>query len=271
MSENKELSFNEVLNNLTKISNTFSLPVYIPSLKENIEFRELNTRQQKKLLETLTDTSIYKTQFTKIFLEIIKENLIDKEFDINKFTIYDKIFIGLSLRSKISDTLNVIFNENPTYSEVIDLSIITSKIKEFLHPISEILSFNKNNTNIEVELSVPSIVLESKYETELTKTTKKIEDIKDVNDIGNVLSEAFVGEVSKFISKLSFDDNSIDFINLTVNQRIRLTELLTADLTQTILQKVSNWKNSLDNILTISSKDQKYTKTINIDNLLFLM
>jgi hypothetical protein len=271
MNDNKNISFNEILNNLTTISNTFSLPIYIPSLKENIEFKELNTRQQKKLLETITDNSLYKTQFTKIFLDIIKENLISENFDINKLSVYDKIFIGLSLRLKISNTLNVIFNEDPIHSEIVDLSIITDKIAGFIHPTTEVLSVIKNETKVEVEISIPSIVLESKYETELAKITKKVEDVKDVSEIGNVISEAFVSEVSKFLSKLTFDDQIIDLKDLTVNQRIKITEIVTADLTQKILQTVSNWKKSLDDVLTIQSRDGKYTKTINIDNLLFLM
>ena len=56
-----------------------------------------------------------------------------------------------------------------------------------------------------------------------------------------------------------------------ITQRIKLTELLTADLIQKVLQKISDWKKSLDDILYVTSTDLKYNKSINIDNLLFLM
>jgi hypothetical protein len=271
MIENKETSFNSILDALNKLSNSFTLPVFIPSLKESIEFKELNAKQQKKLLETITDTSLYKTQFTKVFLDIIKENILTEGFDIEKLTIYDKIFIGLFLRSKISNTLNVIFNENPVYSENISLEPILEKTKSYVHPSKETINVVKNGTKIEVELDVPSMILESKYEIELSKTSKKIENVKNMEEIGNVLSEAFIGEVSKFITKISFDDNNIELNSLTINQRIKLTELLSADLTQKILQKIADWKVYLEEILKVSSSDLKYNKVISIDNLLFLM
>jgi len=260
MTENKENSFNSILDALNKISSSFTLQIFIPSLKQNIEFKELNAKQQKKLLETITDTSIYKTQFTKVFLDIIKENVITDGFDINSLTIYDKIFIGLFLRYKISNKLNVIFNENPMYSEDVDLDGIIEKTKNYIHPEKETINIIKNETKIEVEVTVPSMI-----------TSKKIEQVKNMEEIGNVLSEAFIGEVSKFITKISFDENVIELNDLQINQRIKLTELLTADLIQKVLQKISDWKKSLDDILYVTSTDLKYNKSINIDNLLFLM
>jgi len=271
MSDNTNISFNELLNELTSLTNTFVIDVRIPSLNQNVQFKELNTRQQKKLLETVTDTSVYKTEFSKVFLDIIKENLITENVDANSFTIYDKIIIGLFLRSKISNTLNVIFNENPAYTENVDITSIIEKIKTYVHP--ETVSFNivKNESVLNIELNVPSILLESKYESEITKTTKKMENIKNINEMGTVLSDVFIGEVSKFISKITFNSQEIDLKNFTINQRIKICEVLTADLTQNILQKISDWKKNIDNLLEVSSKEGNYKKTITLDNLLFLM
>ena len=89
--------------------------------------------------------------------------------------------------------------------------------------------------------------------------------------MGTLLSDAFVGEVSKYINIISFDDKVIDLEGLTINQRTRLTELLTADLTQKVLQKIADWKTEIDTILTVTSKDGEYKKTLALDNLLFLM
>lgn len=271
MSENNTQNFNEILKSLTEISNTFNLSVYIPSLKKTVDFKELNTKQQKDLLETVTDTSIYKTKFTHTFLNIIKDNLLSDEIDVNKLTIFDKIYIGLFLRSKISNTLNVIFNETPLYSEAVELTPIVENSKKYNHPDKEIISITKDNVKINVEVNVPTMALESKYELELSKTYKKIDDVKNINDMGTLLSDAFVGEVSKYINKISFDDKVIDLEGLTINQRTRLTELLTADLTQKVLQKIADWKTEIDTILTVTSKDGEYKKTLALDNLLFLM
>jgi hypothetical protein len=272
MIEPNNNSFNEVLDNLKNLSNSFVVDVTIPSLNQIVQFKELNTKQQKKLLETITDTSIYKTDFSKIFLQVIKENIVTENININKLTIYDKILIGLFLRSKISDTLNVIFDENsPVYSENIELNPIIEKSKGYIHPSTEEICILKNNSEIKVELSVPTIELESKYESEISKNSKKIENVKNINEIGNVLSEAFISEVSKYINKITFDDQLIDLNVLTINQRIKICEILTADLTQKILQKISEWKKDIDYVLTVASKDNTYNKVVSLDNLLFLM
>jgi hypothetical protein len=271
MSETATQNFNEILKSLTEISNSFNVSIYIPSLKQTVDFKELNTKQQKELLETVTDTSIYKTKFAQTFLQIIKENLISNDINIDELTIYDKIFIGLFLRSKISNTLNFIFKEEPLYSESVELKPIIDECVKYTHPQLDKITIVKDGVTIGVELKIPTIVLESKYEAELSKTYKKIDDVKSVNDMGSLLSDAFVGEVSKYISKISFDDKIVELENLTINQRIRLTELLTADLTQKVLQKIADWKTELDEYLTISSKEGEYKKAITIDNLLFLM
>jgi len=223
------------------------------------------------LLETITDTSVYKTEFSKVFLDIIKENLITDDINPDNFTIYDKIFIGLFLRSKISDKLNVIFNENPAYTENVDIFPIIEKTKEYIHPTSENFNLVKNESVMNIELCIPSISLEAKYESEMAKTTKKIENIKNITEMGGVLSDVFIGEISKFISKITFNSKEIDLKNFTIQQRIKICEVLTADLTQIILQKISDWKKSLDNVLEVSSKEGDYKKIITLDNLLFLM
>jgi hypothetical protein len=271
MSENNVQNFSEILNSLKEVSNSFNLSIYIPSLKKYVDFKELNTKQQKELLETVTDTSIYKTKFTQTFLNIIKENLISNDINLEQLTVYDKLYIGLFLRSKISNTLNIVFNENPVYSETVEVKPIIDNSTKYIHPENESVNVIKDGVTINVEIKVPTIVLESKYESELSKTYKKIDDVKSVNDMGSLLSDAFVGEVSKYINKISFNDKNIELEGLTVSQRIRLTELLTADLTQKVLQKISDWKTDIDNFVTVVSKNKEYKKVIALDNLLFLM
>lgn len=268
--EQNNNSFNEVLNSLKTLSNSFVVDITVPSIQQTVQFKELNTKQQKKLLETVADTSIYKTEFSKIFLQILKENIVTENINIDDLTIYDRIFIGLFLRSKISKTLNVTFEENKNPEEI-ELEPILNKTKTYTHPENEEIVITKNNSEIKVEVCIPSIGLDSKYETEISKNSKKIENVKNINEIGNVLSEAFVTEVSKYINKITFDDNVIELDKLNIVQRIKICEVLTADLTQNILQKISDWKKQMDVVLMVSSADGSVDKAISLDNLLFLM
>jgi hypothetical protein len=267
--ENTVSNFNDILKNLKDLTNTFVVESYVPSLGSSLTFKELNAKQQKLLLETLADDSLYKTQFAKQFYNILKENIVSN-FDINSLSVFDKIFIGISLRNKISGKYNVVFSENPPYSEEVILENILNNFKNYKQPKPEQIKIVKNNTEICVELSIPSIIIESKYEEELYTNYKKVEDIKDSKEVGNILSNAFIGEISKYISKVLFSGREIEFSSLTVLQRIKLTEQLTGDIVQNILTKITEWKESVNLFITAESLDKKYTKVLSLDNLLFL-
>lgn len=267
--ENTTSNFNDILKNLKDLTNTFVVDAYIPSLGSNLTFKELNAKQQKLLLETLADDSLYKTRFAKQFYNILKENIISN-FDVDSLSVFDKIFIGLFLRSKISDKYNVIFSENPAYTEEISLEPILKKFTTYKQPKPECIKTIKNNIDITVELSVPTVLLDSKYEEELYNNYKKIENIKEPSEVGNILSNAFVGEISKYISKIQFAEQEVSFRELNIPQRIRLTEQLTADIIQNIMTKITEWKESVNSFITVNSSDKKYSKVLSLDNLLFL-
>lgn len=267
--DNNVSNFNDILKNLKDLTNTFVVEAYVPSLSNSLIFKELNARQQKLLLETLTDDSLYKTQFTKQYLNILKEN-ITTDFDVNTLSIFDKIFIGMALRSKISTKYNVVFNENPLYSEEVNLENVLINFKNYKQPQPHQIKINKNEVDICVELTVPTVLMETKYEEELYVSYKKVEDIKDAKEVGNILSNAFIGEISKYITKIIFSGQEIEFNNLTIPQRIRITEQLTGDIVQNILTKISEWKESVNSFITLESSDKKYTKILSLDNLLFL-
>lgn len=268
-SSNNNSDFNDLLKNLKDLSSTFVVEAYIPSLGSTLTFKELNAKQQKFLLETLADDSLYKTRFAKQFHNILKEN-ITSNFDVSSLSVFDKIFIGLYLRSKISDKYNVVFNENPSYTEEITLGNVLDNLKNYKQPKPEHIKIVKNNIDITIELSIPTILIDTKYEEELYNNYKKIENIKDANEIGGILSNAFIGEISKYISKIQFADQEMNFNDLSVQQRIRLTEQLTADIIQNILTKITEWKETINSFITVESTDKKYSKVLSLDNLLFL-
>lgn len=268
-STNNNVDFNDLLKNLKDLSSSFVVDVYIPSIDNFLTFKELNARQQKLLLETLADDSLYKTRFNKQFHNILRENIVTS-FDINTLSVFDKIFIGLYLRGKISSMYNVVFSENPTYTEEINLYKIIDNLKNYKQPKGESITITKNSINMFIELNIPSIEIDLKYEEELYNNYKKIENIKEASEVGNILSNAFIGEISKYISKMHFNGQDIDLNTLTVQQRIRLTEQLTGDIIQNILTKITGWKESLNHFLSVESADKRYSKVLSLDNLLFL-
>ena len=269
-SDYKTQEFSDALKALTEIGKSFTIDIPVPSLSNKIKFKELNAKQQKLLLETVTDDSLYKIQFSKQFNKIIKDNNLSN-ISTDKFTVFDKMFIALYLRSSVSNKLNVVFSENPSVIEEINLSSLLERTNNYQHPKEEVLFFNKADNDIKVTLNVPSLDTEELFESELYKNYKKINDIKSPNEVGTVLSNAFIGEISKYIAKISLNAQDIIFTELTVPQRTKLVEQIPGDIIQKLLEKITEWKEQINHFVTVETSDKNYSKVLNLDALLFLM
>ena len=104
------------------------------------------------------------------------------------------------------------------------------------------------------------------------KKEKRVDDIKNTEDIQKILSEAFVGETSKYIQNIWINDTDINFNNFDFSKKIKIIEKLPSGLIQKILEIVSKWKKNYDEILTVETVENEstYKKVLTIDSLLFL-
>jgi len=104
------------------------------------------------------------------------------------------------------------------------------------------------------------------------KKDKRVDDIKNTEDIQKILSEAFVGETSKYIQNIWINDTDINFNNFDFSKKIKIIEKLPSGLIQKILEIVSKWKKNYDEILTVEmvENESTYKKVLTIDSLLFL-
>ena len=144
---------------------------------------------------------------------------------------------------------------------------ILEKFKSFNTPQSTILESNSNDFRLKAEILPPTVKTEVDYDSQL-KNNKNSEDLKNNEDVKKVVTNAFLGEISKFVNKIWINDEEVNFNSLNFEQRIKLVEKLPSSLIQKIIETVSSWKNDLDDVLTVKHED--YVKTISIDSLLFL-
>jgi len=265
----KEFDFNSALNELEKISKTFTVDVWIPSLKRNIKFKQIDAKQQKDLLSSAMDTSVYNTNFIKTFYDIIKYNLLQgQDVNLDKFTLIDKISIGLTLKEQITDELTLFFGEDKKDSvQKFKIKPIIDKLKQYETPSPIVLDVKNDNFQLEVEVSPVTIGAEYLYDTQY-KGNKKKEDIKTSEDVQQLLSEAFIGELSKYISNMWINKSEINFVNLTLNQKIKLIEKLPSSFLQKILDNVSSWKAKTDEFLTVKYENEE--QIINLEASMFL-
>jgi hypothetical protein len=268
------LNFDDALRALDTISEVFSVNVWIPSKKKEYLFKEIDAKQQKTMLSSAMNSSVYNTTFIKNLYEILNSNFLDKENikDLKDFTIYDKFSIAISLKDKTSDETSITFDETDNIVKKVSLNPIIEKFKTFETPENQFLEFDNQNIKVKLEISVPTIGKELEYEEQIHKKEKKVDDIKNNDEIQQIISEAFIGETTKYIKNIYINENDLNFQNVDFIKKIKLVEKLPSGILQKVLKLVSKWKAEIDSILTISIEEngETYTKVLNIDSILFL-
>lgn len=271
--EEKTLNFDNALQAIEAISNSFTVDAWVPSKKKYYSFKEIDANQQKKLLSSAMNSSVYNTNFVKTFYSILDENFVgDEKEELKTFTIFDKASIALALKSKISKDASVIFDEDKNNIKKINITPIIEKFKNFQTPESENVELKNEENNIKLGIFVPTVGKELDYEEEIHKKEKRVDDIKNTEDIQKILSEAFVGETSKYIHTIHINDTDINFDSFDFSKKIKIVEKLPSGLIQKILEIVSKWKKEFDEILTVefTENEKTYKKVLSIDSLLFL-
>ena len=268
------LNFDDALKALNTVSEAFNVNIWVPSKQKEYSFKDLEAKQKKNILSSAMNSSVYKTSFVKNMYNVINSNFLDKENKniINDFTIFDKFAIAVSLKDKISDETSITFDEKNNIVKKLSLKPIIEKFKTFNTPKSEFLEVDNENFKIKLEISVPTILEELEYEEQINKKEKKVDDIKNTDDIQKIISEAFIGETTKYIKMIYVNGNDLGFNNIDFIKKIRLVEKLPSGILQKILQIVSNWKKEVDSILTVETEvdGKNYTKIISIDGVFFL-
>lgn len=269
----QDLNFNNALEAIEAISNSFTVDAWVPSKEKFYSFKEIDAKQQKTLLSSAMNSSVYNTNFVKTFYNILKENSISEDKkEINDFTIFDKASIALALKSKISKEANIIFDEDKNNIKKVDITPIIEKFKNFQTPESENIELKNEENYIKLKISIPTIGKELDYEEEIHKKEKRVDDIKNTEDIQKILSEAFVGETSKYIQNIEINNVDVNFDSYDFSKKIKIVEKLPSGLIQKILEAVSKWKKQFDEILTVefTENETTYKKVLSIDSLLFL-
>lgn len=267
MSEETILNFNDAINALNSASETFKVDVWVPSKQKYISFKEIDAKQQKGILSAAIDNSVYNSDFISVFYNILKDNILNEDKDIvDSLTVADRSFIAISLRSQISDELTVKFSEEK--SEKVKIKDILSLFGNYNTPEKETIIVKNDTVSILLDITLPTFINELDYEEQFSKEYKKIENLNSTKDLQLLVSEAFIGETSKYITSLTVNGSVVEFSTLTFNQKIRIVEKLPSGLIQKILEKISIWKKDIDSYLTVKSGEE--SKVISIDSLLFL-
>jgi hypothetical protein len=256
------LNFTEALKALEVVSTeNFVTNIWVPSKQSEIQVKEINAKQQKKLLQSALEEITTRVPFTEIFYNILSENVLDKDV-LKTLTSVDKVCLAIGMRAQISNNLKVELQEDPQIIEEINLQNILKKFKDYKHPTSKKINLN----NLIIEVNIPTITTEIKFE----QLQSKQKQTNEVDTIKETIVEAFLIETSKYVAAISIGESDIDLSLLTASQRVNLVEKLPAHAIQNILEYVAELKQNIENILMVSNEEHQLSKPVTIDSSLYL-
>jgi len=253
-------SLEEVIGMMDRVNEVFSYEVWIPSLKKNVMFREINTSQQKRLIKAIIDSPVYNTEFIFALRKIIKENCVDTSIDVDELTIMDKLMIAMKMRSvSVGDSLELQVpvgegEDKRTIQRAVSLEKLLKDLKKKVKiPKVEIFSDDKNV--YEVTCGLPTILNEYKLEDEMRKNNET-RDIKNYDELRQSVGDVFIGEVAKYIRGLAIKEGDqltkIDLNALSFRNRITLIEKLPEQITKQVVNYIDKVKKELDKVTLVS-------------------
>lgn len=248
----------------------------IPSLKKDVPFNEINTSQQKRLVKSVLDSPVYNTEFIYTFREILKENCQDPSIDIDNLTIIDKLILALGLRMKsVGDKIEV--DVQTKNGETVSAGLEIPKILQMaLDNLTDIPPKTIEDPFFIIECSIPTIGIEYKLEKELRNKITNIE-IEDMEELRKTVGDAFIGEVVKYISKISVklpDGNiPVEWNKFNFTERIKVVETFKTGLLKSVLDYINTVRREVDKVelIKFEFKGEEFERRLTIDGNFFMI
>ena len=218
----KSMNVKDVLDAINKVNNKNVYPIYIPSLKDDVMFREMNTKQEKMLIKTIVDSPVYNTAFIFAFRQIMKENCAE-DIKIDKLTLIDKMAIALTMRQKsIGDTFEFKF-KNTDKTKTIVISEYIDSIREVVIPEDKVVG----EGDLKVTCTYPTIATEYAVEKEFRSNSEDLE-IDTVDKAREMIGTVFTNEIVKYIKTVQIDNDGevtdMDLTEFKFKDRIKILE-----------------------------------------------
>jgi len=257
----------EIINLMDRVNETFAYGIWIPSLKKDVMFREINTAQQKRLAKAIIDSPVYNTEFIFTLRQIIKENCVDK-INTDDLTLFDKLMIALKMRNvSIGDIIEIEIPISDDGKETIKRGVSIDKIindaKKKIK-IPDDCSFESSDGSYKLDCSIPTIGTEYTLEMELREHSD-ISGIDTPDELRKTIGDAFINEIVKYINVLTIktDDNivTINLNDVSFRNRIAMIEKIPSKLIDKVIKYISDVKEELSNVTVLNLSYEKDGKT----------
>lgn len=271
VSNNQTTNVQNVLSLLKELDTSTGFDIYIPSLKKNLKFKQLNTQQLKRLLKTVIDSPVHNTEFTLTFNSIIKENCLE-EINTDNLTSYDKLFIFVKTRiESVSSEYTFTFTEDEINEFNLSIKELTINLNErYKETVNTLPVFETENIvfeNVQILASLPTLKTENKLEKELYKNINF--EINTPEQLRTTLGNTFINELTKYINTLTINEEIINFETLDFKTRIKIVEQLPTFLINKVLKYIEKYKKQTSLLTSFLVPDTLLEKEIPVDTTFF--
>ncbi len=219
----------DFLDKLSSLKNDFK--VYVPSLKKEVVAKPITLKQQKDVISTTVNGVLGALQFTETLNNVILDNV-----EGDNFYTFDRIPIVLGLRS--NSLGNKVKAEN---DEIVSLTTCLESAKT---PVKFKLNQTVSMHTIKVNLRIPTLVEENQI---IKKCILEIDKIK-AEDLSEAMGLIYIFELIKHIDSVTIDEQTVDFNDIKVLDRVKIVESLPLKLYEKItmfLSEVAKFDKSL--------------------------
>jgi len=256
--ENKnDQLINNALDLINRANESFCYEVWVPSLKRNVMFREINTSQQKRLIKSIIDSPIYNTEFIYTLKQVIEENCADKTVIVDNLTIIDKMFIAIAMRAvSTNDVLEfqIPISEEKNVQRAISLSKLLTDSKDKTN-IPEPINLVDEKNIFSLNCSIPTIKTEYDLEKEKRDVLITEKPPQTPEQLRETIGDIFISELVKYVNSITININNtvnkIDFSGLSFDDRIKLFEKLPIKLIEKLLDYSNKIKEEIDKVVLI--------------------
>lgn len=239
--------FNSIISVLDAINKENTISVYVPSLKKDVNFKNITTGQQKLFLKSAIDNPVFQTRFILACHTLITENCLDKSV-LPQLNVFDSAAILIQLRTKVYGN-NFETNVNNEDFKV-NLDDIVQKYKTLEVPKPETLV----DTPFSIDVGVPTLSDQFALEKQLREKTLTDDQALNTN-INETLGEAFIGEVSKYIKEIKVTVNgteqTVNYSSLNFTKKHQVLEKLPSVVVKKVIAYIETITSLQKSTLTV--------------------
>lgn len=262
-------TFNDAINLLKKSAEDRGYNIWIPSLKQEVKFKPLNTLHHKKFVKILMDTSMFNTVLNLHVYDIIKQTCLDATVNVDALDIFDRIAICYAMRKQNFKKKYIISLDEKEDREI----SFTTLLAKFKKGYKKIEPDSVTEGDVTINVSLPTLKREREFDNYIFNKHLVNFDKNNNEQLNQIFADLMLFGTIQYIDSIKVGEVLIDIDTMRTDQKVELLSAFDAILTakiSTYIKKCNDQRVALCSVEVINGKDEAQTVEISIDSSFFI-